>query len=202
MKNTLKGTKKSGKLTLELQNRLAAHLQSGCSIEAATAIAGISRTSFYTWMRRGRRELDRLEAGSSAAPDAEERLYADFWQAVDQAVGALEARNVRIIEEAAKGGGELIETITVLDASGEPARKTAKVKIAKPEWQAAKWLLERRFPGRWGKPRLETRQDQEAGPEPDANEPDLSQLSTEELITLETLVEKTTRTTEHPQGNG
>ncbi len=194
MKNTRKGIKKNGKLSLELQNRLAAHLQYGCSIEAATAIAGISRTSFYNWMRRGRRELDRLEADSSAVPDIEESAYADFRQAVDSAVGALEARNVRIIEEAAKGGGELIESITVLDASGEPARKEFKVKTAKPEWQAAKWLLERRFPGRWGKTRLETRQEPDAGSDADTNNPDFSRLSTEELVALETLVEKTTRT--------
>ncbi len=148
MKNTRKNTKKSGKLSPELQNRLAALLQQGCSIEAATAVVGISRTSFYNWMRRGRRELDRLETSVQALPEGEESIYADFWRAVEHAAGELEARNVRIIEEAARGGGELIETITVLDSSGEPETKTTRIRVKnlKPEWQAAKWLLERRFP--------------------------------------------------------
>ena len=91
------------------------------SIEGAAAMSGISATSFYNWMRHGRRMAEMEAEGQRI--DIEDRQFASLYRNVSEALAHLEIRNFEIVQNAATEG----------------------------VWQAAAWILERRFPGRWGK---------------------------------------------------
>lgn len=185
------------KLTPELQDLLIEHLRLGHSVRGATAMAGIGKTSFYMWLKRGRHELDQLEADPAATPRRAEAMYVRFWLAVDQAMAEAEARHLRVIDAAAQGGAEVVETTVVLGHDGKPIRKTAKKKVAGPQWLAARWWLERCAP-EFGGQRFEV-----VGL---ANEEvkfaqavDLTKLDSEELALLEKLLEKCAIVTASPE---
>jgi hypothetical protein len=117
-----------------------------------------------------------------------EAKYVRFWLAVDQAMAQAEARHLRVIDAAAQGGAESVETIVVLGQDGKPLRKTAKKKVAAPQWRAARWWLERCAP-EFGGQRFEVvglinEQVQFA------QALDLGKLDNEELALLEKLLEK------------
>lgn len=179
---------KPARLTTERQERLIEQLRLGHTVRGATAMAGLSKTSFYFWMKRGRQELDRLEADPDAAPLRAEAKYVRFWLAVDQAMAEAEARHLRVIDAAAQGGAEWVETIVVLGKDGKPIRKTAKKKVAGPQWLASRWWLERCAPDFGGR-RFEV-----VGLENErikfAQALDLTKLDNEELALLERLLEK------------
>ena len=124
-----KETSAPGKLTPQLQQTLCEYLARGNCISAASAMAGISTASFYLWMRRGRRELDRLEADKDARPRHDEARYVRFWLAVDQAMARAEVRNIQVLDQAAQGGAELLETVVVLDEDGNQLKKTSKCAV-------------------------------------------------------------------------
>jgi transposase len=80
----------------------------GVAPDVAAGAAGINRATYYDWRARGRSE----EVG----------IYADFDQAIEQALQICEARAARAV-----------------------ARAFPK------DWQSALAMLERRFPDRWGR---------------------------------------------------
>lgn len=71
------------KLTPEVQAEIVRNLASGCYIETACAVAGIGKTSYYDWLKRG-------EAG--------EEPYAGFLNAVRKAEHKAELRANAIIQ--------------------------------------------------------------------------------------------------------
>lgn len=142
------------KLTPEVANRLFLALRRGAFIETAVAMAGIAKSTFYFWLRKGEHDL---EAGRKATPAAQ------FSDAIKKALAECEVIDLDIIR-----------------------RASAK------HWQAAAWRLERRFPERWGRRKLEISgpdggpiQSQDAG-----DGPDLALLSDEELDQYEALMVK------------
>lgn len=180
------------KLTPEKQKALCELLSKGHSVKAATAKVGVDRSTYYAWLKRGRRELDRIERcaeqGESTARRPSEANYVRFWLAVDKSVGEAETTNLQIIEDVASGNGELVETTVILDADGNVVKKTAKKKSMRQDWRAARWLLERRFPKRWERRLALSAKDEVVGKF--REEIDLSKLNNEELSALEKIVEK------------
>lgn len=80
--------KGADKLTPELQNEICRVIRAGNYIETAAAYAGISKTTLYDWMRKGR---------------AQKRgKYRDFVTAVEKALAEAEIRDVMIIAKAAE----------------------------------------------------------------------------------------------------
>jgi transposase len=78
---------RKSKLTPEVQEKLLRYLRLGCYVETAAACAGISRDTFYDWMKRG---------GKGEKP------YKQFADAVDQAMAESEARDLAVILKAAE----------------------------------------------------------------------------------------------------
>lgn len=78
------------KLTPEIQRTIVAALQRGNYAETAAALAGISKDTFYAWLRRGAR----TKAG----------IYAQFSDAVKRAMAHGEARDLQVVDSAAQGG--------------------------------------------------------------------------------------------------
>jgi hypothetical protein len=111
------------KLNKGVTAKILKELERGAPIEAAGPLAGIGRRTFYDWMYRGARALADAEAGKEV-PD-EERPFMEFYTAVEQVRSEWETRQLEGIEEAGKTGPQY--------------------------WTARAWLLERRFPDKYGR---------------------------------------------------
>lgn len=97
-------------------------LRMGNYIETAAAYAGISKTTLYNWLKRGRREMDRVNQDNRRKIRKAEQIYVDFVNSVEKAMAEAEIRDVQIIYNAGKD-----------------------------DWKASAWRLERKFPDRWGR---------------------------------------------------
>jgi transposase len=78
------------KLTPELQNKICDAIRAGNYLETAAAFAGIGKSTFYDWLRRGQR--------------VSKGIYHDFSEAVEKALADSEARDVALIAKAAADG--------------------------------------------------------------------------------------------------
>lgn len=116
--------KKTGRPTLLDQDRLERitdALRNGAYIEHAAQAAGISTSTYHGWMERGRNERDRRKAGLAA--DDHETPYVEFLESVERA-----------------------QSEAAVDLLGEIANHARN-----GTWQAAAWILERKFPRQWGR---------------------------------------------------
>jgi transposase len=111
------------KLTPEIVQKVREILPVALYIETVAAYLGVDRQTFYNWIKRGEREAKRLQKQKKPAPRAKEALYLEFFHAVKKALAEGEFHNALLIRTAATDG---------------------------ESWTAAAWLLERRFPERWG----------------------------------------------------
>lgn len=76
---------RKSKLTPELINELCRHLKSGAFDYAAARAVGISHTTFYNWMERGRQEEAEIEAIEAAGGEVPETsLFLEFLDKVSQ----------------------------------------------------------------------------------------------------------------------
>jgi transposase len=110
------------KLTPERVARLVEALEAGNYDESAARYAGISRSIYYAWLARGRKERDRLTGDEKARPLKSEEPFLDFLDKVEEAIAKAEVRNVAIIQKAGN-----------------------------TTWQASAWWLERKMPNKWGR---------------------------------------------------
>lgn len=101
------------KFNVEIANAIIENLRLGNYIEHASAAAGITKPTLYSWMEKGRKEQERIEAGLE--PIAEDSNFMEFSNAVEKAKAEAVSRNVAIIQKSAHSG----------------------------TWQAAAWWLER-----------------------------------------------------------
>lgn len=144
------------KLTAEVIEILAASLERGDSLEGASAAAGISRSTLSNWLQRGARDLEEESCpidsanGADKGAMAHEALYAELFGRVRLALARAEAENLRVIEEAGRGGARITETVRVVDKDGAVVKETTTTKQAPAQWKAAAWRLERLYPGRYG----------------------------------------------------
>lgn len=146
-----------------IENILSA-IRAGTYIETAAAFAGISKDTLYRWMKRGRREKRRLEKNSRARVSAAEAPYVIFVEGVTKAFADAEVRDVGIIAQAARGGQKYVEEKVITDAQGRVVSKQTTTKAIPPQWQAAAWRLERKYPKKWGR-RVAIRKDEGNGEE-------------------------------------
>jgi transposase len=92
--------KTGSKLNKELIEKAVKYIEQGNYIETVAAFLGISRQSFYDWIRRGSRNCEVLDAGN--ALDKKEEIYVDFFIAVEQARAVAEMADLNIIKDAAE----------------------------------------------------------------------------------------------------
>lgn len=101
-------------LTKDVHDLIVDAIRLGNYQDYAANAAGITVTTFYNWMDRGKRERERLvNADEKAKP--KEAIFLEFFEAVEKAKGLAIAQNVAVIQRAAATG----------------------------TWQAAAWWLER-----------------------------------------------------------
>jgi transposase len=166
-------------LTSEIQDKVVNAVILGMPDRFIPALAGIDRTTYYDWLKRGARAINDREKGK---PIPEVELpFVDFNRAVDWAMAQSVARNLKVIDRAAQG---------VRNEDGTFALG--------PSWQAAMTSLERRFPDDFGrKDRIEHSGDKEKPVEVN-NNVKLSDLPDEDLRNLQAIA----RRARNKQGTG
>src|SRR5690242_1609460 len=113
------------KLTPDMQSRLLALLRAGNYVETAAACCGISKDSFYRWLKAGAR--------TKGGP------LKEFHDAIEKALAESEARDLLTIDKAAQGYDvQVIQETIVNGVVTEREVKSSR----KFDWQAAAWRLE------------------------------------------------------------
>lgn len=145
------------KLTPELQQKICDILAAGNYIDAVCDYVGISTSTFYNWTARGERGWKK---------DIDEG-YVGFLDAVKKARSQSEISSVSRIRRAAMGEQVVKRKVVTRPDGTQIVEET----ITPPEWTADAWFLERSFPDRWGRRRVDVVN----------RDIDLSKLSTEQL---------------------
>jgi transposase len=103
-------------------------------LETVGDYLGVSRQTWRVWVRRGRKESDRLAKNPRAKPREKEAPYLEFFATYKKAVAEGELYDLGIIKKA---------SADQVNAAGEVVRQG--------QWQAAAWRAERRFGRKWGR---------------------------------------------------
>ena len=119
----------TGKYTPERVDRLLTAIRAGNTRRAASAYAGIDQDTLLNWIHR----------------------HSEFSEQMQKAEADAEIMMAGVIRKAAVGGEVVKETVvTTRSADGTTTTET-KREVARPEWTAAAWFLERRNPNEWGR---------------------------------------------------
>jgi hypothetical protein len=110
----------------------------GLTIAHSCSLAGISPHTYQQWKRRGRDEHEK------------DGRYKHFITQIKRAEAHLQRRMLRVVRDAALKPFEWDEVKTVEYADGTGS-ETVTTKTRPPQWTAAAWLLERKFPEEFGK---------------------------------------------------
>lgn len=113
------------KLNPDTQKDIIDALTAGNYFDAACEYAGITATTGYNWMKRGREELKRR--GDPRVKDGtkqweREQPFVEFFEAVSRASARVEVRTIAKIQQAGDD-----------------------------DWRALAWFMEHRYPSKWGK---------------------------------------------------
>jgi len=151
---TYKTKKTSGrpeKLNQKIIDKMCMYLRMGLYLETALTMVGISRTTFKTYVEKGK-----------AKPKS---IHGVFLQAIDRSLAEADVRDMQVIDRTAQGSETkflrydkgTIDPETGLDVSGqlvfEEGRYGKNVVVQEqgiaPNWQAAAWKLQQRAPLRY-----------------------------------------------------
>jgi len=153
-------------LTPDVHEALVTSLRLGMPVNHACRYAGVATTTYYGWLRRGEAEL-------ASTPS----IYAQLLRGTRRAEAEGLLQNLALIRGAAQGSpGKPPEQVlckacqgkgSVLNEGTNRWRKCSgcggsgwlthkPVKGVPPDWRAAAWLVERRFPHDFGRHVLET----------------------------------------------
>jgi transposase len=114
------------KLSQPLIDKVANFLRIGVYVETAAIASGMSKQTFYTYLRQANDLQERIEKaktlGERVSLIKHEKLLLLFLDAIEKATAEAETSDVVTIKQASK-----------------------------TNWQAAAWRLERKNPDRWGR---------------------------------------------------
>ena len=99
-KRKLEGHAPNSKLTKEREDLIVDLLVKGNYIETAAAYAGIDSSTLHRWLRRGKRERERLDKGEE--PQLKEVRYVRFSRSVEKAFAEAEMADVNHVVKAGK----------------------------------------------------------------------------------------------------
>ena len=108
------------KLTEEREKLILEEIRAGSYLEIACQQAGISDDTYYNWMNRGKKELERVAQSPGRRVRRSERKYVNFYLNVCEANAFSEDELVKLWRRAAP-----------------------------KDWRAAAEFLARRYPERW-----------------------------------------------------
>lgn len=129
------------KITPEITKKITDYILMGSYVETAATASGITKDTFYRWLKQGMKDRD---AGDN------DTLEAKFSDAVDRAVGEAEQRDLYRIDAAANEIRDKVEEKKDILPDGTTIVTRIITKGERGDWRAAAWKLERRAPKRWG----------------------------------------------------
>lgn len=115
--------RKTALLQPNLEQNLLDYIRIGTPIRNAVVAAGITETSFYSWINRGMAERERLKLVKGAKENPTEVVFLKFLEQVERAKAEAVAKKVAVIAKSGNDG----------------------------DWRAAAWWLERQLPEEFGK---------------------------------------------------
>lgn len=113
------------KLTKDSASKIIGAIHVGCVLDTAVLSAGIARSTLGKWLRRGVTDLN----------NGKRTIAAKFKNDFDAAVAVAQVSVTKVIHKAAIGTKAV-----------EATEETKAVEAVKPDWKAAAWLAERRWP--------------------------------------------------------
>ena len=125
------------KLTPEIQEKICRALSVGSYMETAAAFVGVHKSTLYEWLKLG--------------AIATKGQYKEFSDAVDRALAQAEVKDLTHISNAAMGEPKFKtddKGNKVIGLDGKPIQIGW---VIQPNWNAAAWKLERRYPKSWGR---------------------------------------------------
>jgi hypothetical protein len=169
------GMARPSKLTKKTQNKLLKGIKAGLTYERACQLAGIYYSTYRNWILWGEQEKERvnrelqikyneaLEANKLKNTEQRESFLAkalkqikpnkffEFLELVKKTESELEEYNLSLIEEAAEGNIINLKKKKkqVLADGSEVETEEINQAVIKGRWQAAAWLLERKYPERY-----------------------------------------------------
>jgi hypothetical protein len=174
---------RTSKLTPEVQKAICDAIRIGGYIETAVSYVGISKETFYQWMKRGAAEIDRRrkfeevrqhekeieEDQSRRKPYAMELKRRRERDEIDVVLKEQEQAFATFADSVKKATAEAeLGLLGVVTRSAKGSHVVARSvvdnpdgttttseKFSRPEWQAAAWCLERRHPEKWGRRQVE-----------------------------------------------
>jgi len=127
------------KLDRDLINKISNVLRSGSYIETAVIVCGVSKQTFYNWVKESHKK--------GCDP-----IYLEFLDAVERAQEESQVRDLMNIDVCAMGRDWEYERDAegnlIYNGRGNPIVK--RMGIA-PDWSASAWRLERRHSKHWSK---------------------------------------------------
>jgi transposase-like protein len=123
------------KLTDELSETICKAIRLGLTIEQAARHAGITDRTLYRWKKQGQ--------------ETKKGAFCQFCQALQQAEIEAEMLHLQRMHYAAIGNYEQVEVRKVIKADGTV--ETTEIRKKQPQWKASAWILERRYPEKYGR---------------------------------------------------
>jgi hypothetical protein len=115
--------RKTALLQPNLEQTLLDYIRIGTPIRNAVVAAGVTETSFYSWINRGMAERERLKLVKGAKESPTEVVFLKFLEQVERAKAEAITKKVAVIAKSGNDG----------------------------DWRAAAWWLERQLPEEFGK---------------------------------------------------
>lgn len=174
------------KLTEERRKIILEAIGAGNTKETAAALAGISSSTLYNWLARGRDE---------EPPNLDNKTVKQLRTMAKQLniVGRNKMNLPQLKDEITKASciyGDFLEAMNLAEAKGI-AQHVSNINAASLEdWKASAWYLERRDPDNWGRRDRMTADITHSGRIDTEQTINIAALSDEELTALEHLIEK------------
>jgi hypothetical protein len=137
--------------TITISERIVALLEQGNYLETAARSVGIHRDTLFGWLDVARNARDKAPSRRTK----HENECVAFSDAVEAAQGQAEAKDLVLLEGIARGGLELRTEVVKQDPQGQVLAREVRTETTLPDAKVITWRLERRFPDRWGRRRLE-----------------------------------------------
>lgn len=133
-------------------------------LEQAVVLAGYGKSTITDWMKKGRENPEQYPQCAKLVVSVEHALAeceARGLRSINKSVNGQEWQYERYPEGSLDEDGNDISGNLILNARGNPIPTQVGVE---PNWKAAAWKLERRFPKRWGRT-IEIGNEDDEGPQ-------------------------------------
>jgi hypothetical protein len=139
------------------RDRIIQVLRLGGYVETAAATCGIDKTTIYEWLKVGAAANDahHRQGTPLSKLTTHQRNCMEFSNAVAQAQALAEVDDLATLAELGAGGKHVQVQTTKRDKDGNVLEATTRTEVTQPNAAVLMWRLERRFPEKYGRRKVE-----------------------------------------------